>query len=69
MDGFFVWRAVLQSMDSKVVAQVHKLMNRVALLEKAPGADKTPAGARKRGKNGKAGAGDKEDEDEDDEVK
>jgi hypothetical protein len=62
LNGIFVRRAVLRSMDAKVVAQVRELMNRVASLEKAPVANKTPAGGRKRGKNG---AEEKEDEDED----
>jgi hypothetical protein len=62
LNGIFVRRAVLRSMDATVLTQVSELMSRVALLEKGPVV--TPAAARKRGKNGKAGADDKEDDEE-----
>jgi hypothetical protein len=48
LNGIFVRRAVLRSMDTKVVGQVRELINRVTALE-----SKAPPAGRKRGKNGK----------------
>jgi hypothetical protein len=60
LNGIFVRRAVLRSMDTKVITQVRDLMNRVTILE-----TKTPcAPNRKRGKNGK----DENDEEDGDPI-
>jgi hypothetical protein len=66
LNGIFVRRAILRSMDSKVVDQVRELMSRVLALENKtpPAANKTPGAGRKRGKNAKGGADEKDEDDE-----
>jgi hypothetical protein len=61
LNGIFVRRAVLRSMDAKVTGQVRELMNRVSVLEKTPVKAATP---RKKGKQKKGAAEQKEDDEE-----